>query len=244
MDRSQDGNISSPVELSVLIPAYREAENLEVLLPGLVRICGELSPRHEIIVVDTMEPMDHTEKVCRIHGVRYRNRIGGDRYGDAIRSGIAACSGKHIVIMDADNSHDHSFIRRLFQSRDEADVVVASRYVPGGDTENSKVLIFMSWVLNVIYSVVLGIRCKDISNSFKLYDGEMLKSVRLKCSNFDVVEEILFKLKHRYPGLTIRELPYTFRRRRYGQTKRKLVAFMLTYIVTLVRLRLSVYGEQ
>lgn len=231
------------MELSVIIPAYKEGENLAALLPGLARICRELTEHHEIVIVDTMKPMDHTESVCRANGAMYLNRSNGDNYGDAIRSGIAACAGKSIIVMDADHSHDHSFIAQMYRNRDDADVVIASRYVQGGDTENSRILIFMSWVLNAVYSVVLGLDCKDISNSFRLYRSEQLKSLSLRCDNFDIVEEILFKMKRKYPDLRIKELPYTFRRRKYGQTKRKLLVFMLTFVITLFRLRLSVYRE-
>ena len=60
----------------------------------------------------------------------------GRDYGDAVRSGIACARGRFVVFLDAGHSHDPAFIRDLFARRNEADVVVASRYVPGGDTEN------------------------------------------------------------------------------------------------------------
>ena len=56
---------------------------------------------------------------------------------------------------------------------------------------------------------------------------------------FDIVEEILFKLKRLHKKLIIKELPFTFKKRMFGETKRNLVFFILSYIVTLVRLRFS-----
>jgi dolichol-phosphate mannosyltransferase len=96
----------------------------------------------------------------------------------------------------------------------------------------------MSIVLNLSYALVLGLRCKDVSNSFKLYRGERLRALTLRCDNFDVVEEILYKLKRRDPGLRIVEVPFTFKKRMFGETKRNLVLFIVTYLYTIVKLRL------
>ena len=60
----------------------------------------------------------------------------------------------------------------------------------GGATENSASLVVISRALNIVYSIVLGIKCKDISSSFKLYRADVLKSLELKCDHFDIVEEI------------------------------------------------------
>jgi dolichol-phosphate mannosyltransferase len=79
-----------------------------------------------------------------------------------------------------------------------------------------------------------------VSNSYRLYRALQLRSLTLKCDNFDVVEEILFKLSRQYRGLRIREVPFTFKQRMFGKTKRNLVLFILTYVYTLIRLRFFV----
>jgi dolichol-phosphate mannosyltransferase len=228
-------------ELSIVIPAYREAENLRILLPRINSACGGLGVAFEVLIIDTMEPMDDTREVCQLDNVRYINRRGGNRYGDAIRTGIAEALGKYVIVMDADGSHTPEFIPKLFAARAEAEVVIASRYVEGGDTDNPKYLILMSLVVNLIYSFVLNLHCKDVSNSFKLYRANDLKRLQLQCQNFDIVEEILFKLRRANKNMRILELPYTFKKRMFGETKRNLFLFMLTYVWTLVRLRLSVF---
>lgn len=224
---------------SVVLPACREDENLRVLLPRLKRTLEQLEGRHEILVVDTREPLDDTEAVCAEHGVRHLRRGPGNSFGDAVRTGIAHAQGDRVVFMDADGSHPPEFIPRLIAEEAEGDVVIASRYVEGGHTENPRVLIVMSRVVNVCYSLVLGLKCKDVSNSFKLYRAEQLRSVTLRSENFDIIEELLFKLKRKHPGLRIREVPFSFRRLMFGETKRNLVLFMMSYVFTIVRLRLS-----
>jgi len=223
-------------DLSVVLPCYLEEENLRVLLPRLVVVLEGQDA--EVIVVDTVEARDGTPAVCAEHGVGYVNRQGGDAFGNAVRTGIREAKGAWVLFMDADGSHDPEFIPRLLGARDRADVVVASRYVEGGALENPWHLRAMSRALNATYGLVLGIRCRDISNSFKLYRGDWLRELDLKSDNFDVIEEILFRMGRRHPGMRIVELPFTFRKRLHGQTKRDLVRFVVTYLVTLARLRM------
>lgn len=224
---------------SVVLPAFREDENLRILLPRLKQTLDQLDRGSEVLVVDTHEPLDDTEAVCAAAGVRHLRRGPGNSFGDAVRTGIEHARGERVVFMDADGSHPPEFIPRLLAEEADSDVVIASRYVEGGHTENPRLLIFMSRVVNVCYSLVLNLKCKDVSNSFKLYRADQLRSVALKSENFDIIEELLFKLGRRYPGLRIREVPFSFRRRMFGETKRNLFLFMLSYVFTIVRLRLS-----
>ena len=80
-------------ELSVVMPAYREADALRQLLPKLIPALKALTERFEIIVVDSMEPFDDTAAVCADYGVRHLYRTGGNAYGDAVRTGIRNSTG-------------------------------------------------------------------------------------------------------------------------------------------------------
>lgn len=223
--------------LSVVLPAYMEEENLRLLLPRITRTLESLGISWEVIVVDTATPFDKTADVCRLHGCTCVSRQGGDDFGDAVRTGIARTAGEFIIFMDADGSHPPEFLADLWQHRGEGDVVVASRYVRGGATENPRFLVWMSRMLNVSYSTVLGLECRDVSNSFKLYRGADLRSLDLVCDHFDIIEEILYKLRQRNPRLRIHEIPFTFKKRMFGETKRNLLAFILSYAYTMIRLR-------
>jgi len=97
----------------------------------------------------------------------------------------------------------------------------------------------MSWMVNFSYSFLFNLQCKDVSNSFKLYNGDQLRSIHLKCEDFDVVEEILIKLKRQNKKLSIKELPFLFKERMFGHTKRNLLAFVFSYIFTLIRLKFN-----
>ena len=229
--------IEDKVELSVVLPAYEEADNLRWLLPELRRELGKLGADFEIIVADTETPKDETPAVCEANGVVYAPRRGGSLYSHALKTGIELSRGRWVLCMDADGSHPPAFVRKMWEAREKADLIVASRYVSGGGTENPAVLILMSYMVNLSFRLALGIKCRDISNSFRLYNGDALRGLRLECRNFDIIEEIILKLSLRDRAFRILEIPFTFETRKAGRTKRDLLAFAVGYLRTLLRLR-------
>ena len=236
MDKTNKINMN----LSIIIPSYNELENLQVLLPQLKTELINTKINYEILIIDTVEGCEKTREICSTYiNIRYINRLPTNTYGDAVRTGINKCNGDFLIFMDADGSHTPSFVKTLYEERHNADIVIASRYVDGGKTENGFILIFMSFVVNKLYSLVLNLNVKDVSNSFKLYKSSYLKNLILKCTNFDIVEEILYNCKVNYPTIKILEIPYIFKKRMYGQTKRNLIIFIFTFTLTLIKLRFT-----
>ncbi len=219
-----------------MLPAYEEAANLERLLPQLHAVARQLTANYELVVVDTQTPLDASPEVCRAQNTRYVARQGGNLYGHAIRTAQAEARGRHVVFMDADGSHNPDFLANLWRHREEADLVIASRYVAGGKTQNPALLIFMSLMVNYVFRFCLGLNCLDVSNSFRLYRGDDLRALRLKCNHFDIVEEILVKLVFSHRQYRIRELPFVFEQRKAGRTKRNLLLFAFGYVATLIHL--------
>ena len=228
------------MKLTIIIPAYLEEENLRLILPRLNDELKKIGDTFEVLVIDTMQPMDNTKDVCTLNNARYIPQEYGNHYADAIRTGIKYAKGEYTIIMDADGSHSPEFVHYLYDYKEKYDIVMASRYIKGGSTDNSGILILMSYMTNLIYSVVLNLHYKDISNSFKLYKTSLLKELHLKCKNFDVIEEILYKIKNQHRDIKVIEIPYSFKERMFGHTKRKLVRFVISYLVTIVRLRFDV----
>jgi dolichol-phosphate mannosyltransferase len=237
MEKRIESKIVNKMKLSIIIPAYLEAENLQIILPKLKEVLNDLVLTHEVMVIDTVKSMDNTKDVCLSNEVIYINRLKGNKYGDAVRTGIKYAKGEYILFMDADGSHSPEFIPKLYALKDHNDVVIASRYMEGGNTDNGIISKLMSRTVNIIFSIVLGLNCKDVSNSFKLYRAELLKKLNLNSSNFDIIEEILFKLKRINPNLKMKEIPFYFKERVKGQSKRNLFLFAISYIYTLIKLR-------
>jgi len=225
------------LELSIVLPAYREADNLRALLPRILTVVESLRILAEIVVVDADEATDETPEICESLEVCCLARKYGPNYGSAVRTGIAASRGGFIVIMDADGSHDPEFINELWRSRNDADIVIASRYVKGGYTENSVVLVACSRLLNTVFKLVLGLSASDVSNSFRLYHGDMLRNLQLCAEHFDIQEEILAKLQwSANGGVCIKELPFHFRRRISGKSKRSMLVFLWAFLSSIYRL--------
>lgn len=229
--------MSDKIFLSVIIPSYLEEENLRVILPLIDNVLSELRRPFEVLIIDTMEKMDGTESVCQKFNHAYINREGGNYYSNAVITGLKYAKGEYIIFMDADGSHSPDFIPKLIEHANNFDVVVASRYVKGGSIDNSMLLVLMSKIVNFGYSFVLNIKCKDISNSFKLYQAKAIKGLHLTSKNFDIIEEILFKLKLNNKDIKIKEVPFAFKKRMFGTTKRNLFAFIFSYLITLITLR-------
>jgi dolichol-phosphate mannosyltransferase len=225
-----------PLELSVVLPACQEGDNLRQILPVLNDVARSLMASYEIVVIDTEQPLDDTPAICAELGVTRVPRRGGALYGHATRTALEVVRGKHVIFMDADGSHNPRVLPQLWAERDHADLVIASRYVRGGKTENPAVLIFLSLMVNVVFRVVLGLECHDVSSSFRLYRADALRRLELECDNFDIIEEILIKLSCAQPSFRIKEIPFTFEKRKAGATKRRLVAFAIGYLATLWRL--------
>jgi dolichol-phosphate mannosyltransferase len=232
------------MDISVIIPAYQEKENLEILLPKLKRVLTGLGVQYEILVVDTLEKMDATDEVCRLNQVTYVKRENGNSYGDAIRTGARRSTGAKALIMDADGSHEPEAIPEMYRYAAQYDLVIGSRYIKNGRTENNLILIIMSLMVNVMYRLFLKLKVKDVSNSFRIYDGEKLRSIETICNNFDLVEELLIKLVLRYPELTAKEVPIEFKKRLYGKSKRDLIKFVMSYLVTMRRLIIIKHSYQ
>jgi len=224
-------------KLSIVLPAYNEANNLKELLPQIFSILSNIN--FEVIVVDTIEDLDNTQEICDKSGALYVKRNLSNSFGEAVRIGIKETTGDVVIFMDADGSHEPKFILSLLDYIDDYDVVIASRYIKDGYSDNSFLLRFMSKILNFTYAFILDIPCKDVSNSFKAYRAEDLKKLDLYCENFDIVEEILYKICKSKKEIRIKEIPSTFQKRLYGKTKRNLFYFILTYLVTIIKLRLS-----
>ena len=230
-------NNASPLELSVVLPAYKEADSLRQLLPGLKEQVARLSPLSEILIVDAEAAVDDSAAICAANAVRHVFRKGGNNYGDAVRTGIAEAAGEFVVFMDADGSHNPTYIESLWKQRARHDIVIGSRYTSGGATENPMILIGMSYVVNLTFRLAFQLNCKDVTNSFRLYRGAQLRGLHLVSNDFDIIEEILIKLVSGRAHATVIEVPMTFERRKAGVSKRNLVAFAASYFKTMMRLR-------
>jgi len=220
------------VDLAVVIPAWNERENLELLLPALRETLDGLGVRWEIIVADGGS-RDGTAEAAARRGARViQQRERG--YGAALMEGIQASRAPYAVTMDADLSHRPTFIEDLWKHRKEAEVLIASRYVPGGESRTHWFRRLCSRLLNVTYTRVLALPLRDISSGFRMYRRDILENLALRARDFDILEEILIKI-HAL-GFRVRELPFRYLSRGTGRSHTHFLKFGWAYLKTLVRM--------
>jgi dolichol-phosphate mannosyltransferase len=222
---------------SVILAAYKEAENLKILLPRVQEIFAEMQEPYEILVIDAATPQDDTEAVCKAFSVRY---IPQEEpfYGGAFRTGLRYAQMDRIFTMDADGSHDPAVFPAMHRKFAEGfDIVIGSRYVKNGSSTNAKSSIVLSKILNTVMRICLGVKAKDISNSNRLYDANLLKSVKPMRKHNDIQQEVILRMKiekHRRTGqkLRIGEVPIVFHKRIFGESKRHQFTVIRGFIVS------------
>ena len=224
------------IKYSILIPSYDEYENLKILIPEILQVLENYSS-YEILVIDRMIKDEDTFYLSESHKVKYVQRLTGDRYGDAVRTGILESKGNVVIFMDADGSHDPKEILDLCEYSKSFDLVVSSRYLITSRSENTYFKELGSIFLNKLLRLMFGIECTDFSNSFKAYDGKLLRQLALYSKDIDIIEEIVYKLTKLKSNLSIYEIPGTFRKRVNYESRRKPFVYFLSYIRTLFRLK-------
>lgn len=225
--------------ISVVLLSYKEADNLRILLPKIKEEIKKCSDNYEILVIDTEKALDNTKEVCINNGAIYINQEK-PAFGGAFVTGIKYATKDKFLIMDSDGSHPTSKIPEIYQRfvSSGCDVVIGSRYCKGGESNDKTSSRIMSHILNFAFRIVLGVKAKDLSTDYRMYHTQELKKVNLECKNYDVLEEVLLRLKLNKPDkkLIIEEVPISFSKRMYGESKRQLFKFIISYIKTLFRL--------
>lgn len=222
--------------ISVIMPAYNEAENLTLLLGKIKNVLAETESEYEIIVIDAARSTDNALEVCLKNNVKYI-RQSGMGYADAIRTGIEHARMPALLVLDCDGSQDIEKIPEMYgKFLCGYDVVIGSRYISGGSTDEPVISVLMSRLLNTAFRCVLGFKEKDISTDFRIYRTALLRAIQTTSVNFDVIEETLMLLYLKNPLLTTFEIPIHYRQRLCGTSKRRLAAFIAGYIRLLCRL--------
>lgn len=218
-------------DVAVVIPAWEEHENLRVLLPRISRTLGGMGVTFEIILVEGGVETQADEAAASAVRVIRPDEQG---YGAALRCGFAIASARYVVTMDADLSHQPDFLTEFWGRRHEADLLIASRYVPGGTAEMGIARRLLSKALNRVYGSVLSLATRDLSSGFRMYRRAVLDGLTLTARDFDILEEILVRIQAE--GWRILEVPFHYRARWSGRSHVRLLRFGWAWLRTLVRM--------
>ena len=220
------------LDLTLVIPARNEAENLRQLLPKLHRAARGLGASYEILVVDG-HSTDDTAAAARDLGAM---AVGQSQpgYGGALLEGFRRARGRYIVTLDADLSHEPDFLHKLWAHRDEAELIIASRYVRGGVAYMPLFRKVLSRVLNRLFTWGLAMDVRDISSGFRLYRAEMIKQLPLHGVLFDILPEIA--VRAHIDGWRILEVPFTYYPRVAGSSQARIIRVGVHLMKTFRRL--------
>ena len=221
--------MSNAEKTLVTVATYNEMENL----PDLVEQVFDTVPQVDLLVIDDNSP-DGTGNWCdekatdepRLYCLHREGKLGlgtatiaGMKYG--IEHGY-----KFVLNMDADFSHHPKYLPDFLAGMDPEegrpiDVMIGSRYVPGGGVEGwGFKRHFMSQGVNLYSRCLLGLKSKDCSGAFRCYRTELLRKLdfdRVRSRGYSFQEEILWHLKR--AGATFAETPIVFADRERGLSK-------------------------
>jgi len=215
---------TGPLRTLVTIATYNEIENL----PLLVDAVWDVAPQVDILVIDDNSP-DGTGDWCDQKGageprLKCLHRAGKLGLGTATIAGMkwALEHGYDQVLnMDADFSHHPRYVPSLLAKMEEADVVIGSRYVPGGGVKDWPLKRrWMSWGVNTYARWLLGLSPRDCSGAFRCFRTDVLRKVdfdSIRSRGYSFQEEILWHLKR--AGARFAESPILFADREKGQSK-------------------------
>ena len=218
------GTTGGPRRALVCVPTYDEKENVVAIVEAVLAAAPEV----DVLVIDDNSP-DGTgrladEIAAREPRVHVLHRAGKEGLGRAYLAGFAwaLARGYGLVLeMDADFSHDPRYLPAMLEAAREADLVLGSRYVPGGGTVNWGVARKLISRGGSLYArTILGIPIRDLTGGFKCFRREVLEAIDLptvECTGYAFQIELTYRTLRK--GFRVREIPIVFVDRRVGHSK-------------------------
>jgi dolichol-phosphate mannosyltransferase len=209
-------------ELTVVVPAYQERDNLLDLIAALDQAMHGQDWEAVIVVDDAADGSETLvrERAQRDRRVRCIQRIGRRGLASACIEGMIASSAPYLAVIDADLQHDETLIPKLLQAlkTSDADIVVASRYAPGASTgELAAARVMMSRVASALSRVLSPNLTDPMSGFFALRRSYLDRVVRkLYGRGFKILLDLIAAARGR---ARVVELPYRMRQRTQGESK-------------------------
>ena len=222
----------------IIIPTYNEIDNLSPLLKEIF----SYAPETDILIVDDNSPDGTGDLADEFHQQNARvlvlHRAGKLGLGTAYIEGFKYAiehTYDAAFEMDADFSHDPRYLPDFLEAIGNADLVIGSRYIPGGDTPNWTILRrLISGGGNIFARFMLGIPVHDCTAGYRCYRRKVLESIDLdsiQSQGYAFQIELAYRVMQH--GFKIVETPIVFMDRRVGKSKmsRRIVIEGFTYVI-------------
>jgi SAM-dependent methyltransferase len=131
-----------------------------------------------------------------------------ENYGILLQTAIQQAGGDYILTMDAGQLQSLGFIDHLWQARESAEIIIGSRYTPGGIADMPASRRVVSKLSNLVFSRGLDLRVRDMSSAFRLYKRQVLKGLSLESKDYEILQEILVRAL--MAGYRILEIPFDY----------------------------------
>lgn len=203
--------------VSIVLATFNERENI---VDTIQAVFAHLGDSAEIIVVDDDSP-DETWRLAeslRHPRVKVIRRVGTRGLASAFNRGIMESRGSVVGWMDADMCMPPAMLPGMIALLSEYDVVVGSRYAPGGRDERHPLRVVSSRLINGLAALVLGYGIRDYDSGFVVLRRPVFDRVALIPTGYGAYfMEFLYACRRK--GLTVKEVPYVFRDRQKGISK-------------------------
>ena len=236
------------MKLSFILPTYNEAGNIGKLIEA-IKFQEELKQfSFEFIVVDD-DSSDDTQNVVQklikkkwpIELIVRKNARG---LASAILAGIKQAKGDYVIIMDTDLTHRPEDLYRLLEpaQKEMADLVVGSRYIPGGGmhvTEANNLQYWLSkWGNFIVNRLIFNFPVHESLSGFIVIKRHILPTLNLKQIFYGYGEYCIRLIYYCHEkGLKIKEVPVMYGFRQYGVSKSNLLKMIVNYLTTALKLR-------
>ncbi|MFC2116707.1 glycosyltransferase family 2 protein [Bacteroidota bacterium] len=228
------------MKLSIVIPAYNEAESLPETINLIYAELIKEQIDHEILVIND-NSKDKTviilENLSRtISTLRFITNNGPNGFGYAVRKGLEYFSGDCVAVMMADLSDSPQDLIKFYHLmvKGEYDCVFGSRFIKGGKTYNyPKFKLVINRIANLIISATFSIKYNDTTNAFKMYKKETIEGIKpFLAPHFNLTIELPLKAIIR--GYSYAVVPNTWHHRKSGNSKLKIREMGSRYLFILL----------
>lgn len=207
------------MKLTVVIPAHNEEENISNVISSIE---DKLNFPFELVVVND-HSLDNTAKVVLDLAKKYSNISLVENnlpagFTNALKTGLDNVKTEVVVPVMGDLCDDLGTIPVMFEKIKEGfDVACGSRYIKGGGRiGGSKVKGFFSFFVGRTISLFTGIPTRDVANAFKMYRKEVIQSINIESTGFEISMELA--LKAYFKGFKVTEVPTVWRERKKGKS--------------------------
>ncbi|MBZ0136894.1 MAG: glycosyltransferase [Planctomycetes bacterium] len=214
-------------DLTIVLPTINEAGNIAPLVTALKEAFNA-----PVIVIDGAST-DDTAAKAEAAGARVM--INEQGYASSLLQGIRDADTQWVLVMDADGSHTVEDAKRLWEAREDADLVVGSRMTKGGGSDGSAFRRFLSRALARMFKWFARLPARDVSSGFRLYRRDLFTDAEPAARFFEVQPALLAHAKRK--NARVKEVGIHYHQRGEGRSKNRVFRYGLAFLGALWRLR-------